>query len=139
MSLYRDFQDFLAQYPLDPYTVFRTGLGLMILLSGIHKLVDPVVWSSYIAPTFADLLNQIDLQNSVFMQINGVFEIIFGTSILLDKYTTAAAGVVTLSLAGIIVNLGLAGTGYLDIIIRDLGLLLLSTGVTLQAVRREKK
>ncbi|MDY6789358.1 MAG: DoxX family membrane protein [Candidatus Nanohaloarchaea archaeon] len=139
MDLYRRLQDYLAQYSGSSYTIFRSGLGLMILLSGVHQLVNPTLWTSYIAPVFANLMNQTGISGAIFMQVNGVFEILFGVALVMDRYTTLAAGLVTVSMAGIIVNLGLAGAGYIDIIVRDIGLLLLALGVTLQSARRTEQ
>lgn len=130
--------EFLGRYSEHSSTVFRLGIGLVILFSGIHKLANPTVWASYIAPIFADLMNQIGLTGTLFMKVNGVFEILLGAALTLDRYTTAAAGLVTLSMAGIILNLALGGAGYLDIIIRDIGLFMLALGVTLQSASREK-
>ncbi|QKQ98373.1 DoxX family membrane protein [Candidatus Nanohaloarchaea archaeon] len=132
-------KEFLERYSEHSSTVFRLGIGTVILFSGVHKLVNPAVWASYIAPVFADLMSQIGLTGTLFMKANGVFEILFGAALTLDKYTTVAAGLVTLSMAGIILNLALGGAGYMDVIIRDIGLLLLALGVTLQSARREKE
>ncbi|MFB6242201.1 MAG: DoxX family membrane protein [Candidatus Nanosalina sp.] len=132
-------RDLLEPYSGYSWTVFRTGLGGMIVLSGIHKLLNPAVWASYIAPVFAEVMGKIGMAPSLFMQFNGVFELLFGTAILFDRYTTLSSSLVTLSLAAIVVNLGVAGLGYTDIIIRDLGLLMLSLGVTLESVRRGKE
>lgn len=131
--------EFLGRYSEYSSAVFRLGIGVVLLLSGIHKLVNPAIWASYIAPVFADLMNQMGLTGTLFMQFNGLFEVLLGAALTLDRYTAVAAGLVTLSMTAMIVNLALGGTGYLDVIIRDIGLLLLALGVTLQSARGEKE
>lgn len=121
-----------------PYTdyadeVLRVGLGAVILLAGVHKLVDPAAWSAYAAPLVVALW---PVSMDATMVLNGVLEAIVGLAILIDSYTTVAAAIVALSLLGVVVDLLLAAamTGkFLDVAIRDVGLTVLAIGVMLQS------
>lgn len=113
--------------------VYRIGIGLTITLAGAHKVVDPGAWSAYTAPAIAAAW---PFPLGPTMAANGLLELPFGVAILLDRYTAPAAAVVTVSLAGVLVNLAVysLATGLgLDVLVRDLGLLFLAAGVTLQS------
>lgn len=118
------------------YTVLRIGLGFTILLAGTHKLFRPAIWASYTAPWVAELIRAAGIAVEPFMRANGVVEAVFGLAILADRYTTLASTIVALSLLGIVINLATAGAGFVDILIRDIGLLLLAVGVSLMAAER---
>ncbi len=135
MTLAR-FRAALARHSDSAYTLLRVGLGLTVLLAGVHKLVSPTVWASYTAPWAADLITATGLSLDMFMQTNGIVEAVFGAAILVDRYTAVSAAVVALALLGIIVNLATAGLTFADVIIRDIGLFLLAVGVTLMAAER---
>lgn len=113
--------------------VFRVGLGLVILLEGAHKLVAPEAWAAYAAPWVLALWPAPMVPTMV---ANGVIEVGFGLALVADRYTTIAATVVALSIAFVVVNLvtlGLADGSFVDVAIRDVGLVALATGVALQA------
>ncbi|MDY6770680.1 MAG: DoxX family protein [Candidatus Nanohaloarchaea archaeon] len=127
----------VARYSDRSETVFRMGLGLVMAGAGIHGMLAPAVWAGYMAPQIAGILSAVGLSPVQVMQVNAVGEALFGLALLADMYTTVVAGLTTLALAAILVNMILAGVGsFADIIIRDIGLLFLGAGVTLQAARR---
>lgn len=111
--------------------VLRIGLGVVILGAGLHKLVAPGAWAVYLAPLFAERWPVgLDLTMVVF----GVTEIPVGVALLADRWTTLAAAIVAVSMVGTLGNLAVAWvqTGQFgDTIVRDFGLLVLATGVTL--------
>lgn len=127
------FRRVLAEQSVRADPVLRIGLGIVILLAGGHKLVDPGAWTVYVAPPFQPLPV---LSWTEAMIANGIAEVAFGGLLLADRYTVFAAAVVSLSLVGVAVDLvvllALTGEGA-DILIRDLGLVALAVGVTLNA------
>ncbi|MDY6769864.1 MAG: DoxX family membrane protein [Candidatus Nanohaloarchaea archaeon] len=129
--------DRLDEYSPYGYPVLRLGLGGMILLAGLHKLVRPTVWSAYMAPWAAGVVHAVGVPVNLFMQGNGVLEAVLGLAIAADRYTAIAAGLVSLSLLAISINMATLGTAFLDVLIRDLGLLALAVGVTLLAAGRQ--
>lgn len=124
------------RYDGDASTVLRVGLGVVILLAGLHKLVAPAVWSDYLAPIFA---MHWPVSLTLTMVVFGFSELPFGLLLIIDRYTLAAAAIVALSMAGTIVNLIIAAlqTGrFVDILIRDFGLLILALGVVLVEIEK---
>lgn len=116
--------------------VARVGLGLVVLLAGVHKLLDPAAWAVYVTPWLADRLPMTPVE---FMLLNGVLEPPFAVGLLLDRYTVAVGAFVTLSLAATVVYLAVAAltTGlFVDVLVRDVGLVALGTTVTLDAATR---
>lgn len=124
----------LAEYESVADPVARLGLGTVILLAGVHKLVDPGAWAVYVEP-IAFLL---PMTTEEFMLLNGVLEPPFALAVLLDRYTVPAAAFITLSLVATVVYLtGVAAlTGqFVDVIVRDIGLAALGFAVTVRAAR----
>lgn len=140
-SKYRDqYVTFVAGYAKYTFPVVRIGLGTVILLAGAHKLVAPEVWTKYAAPWVITLWPEGLLSFERLMVLNGVVEILFGLAILAGVYTAITAGIVALSIFAVVVDLltGAITTGkHVDVLIRDVGLLALATGVTLLAAKRE--
>lgn len=121
-------------------TVARSGLGLTILLAGIHKLLAPNAWTIYLIKPVEPVLLVTPVQ---FMLLNGVLEIIFGLAIVGDRWTLPAVGVVTVSLAGTAVYLAvvamLTDGRFVDVLIRDVGLTALALTVLIQHVRIQQR
>lgn len=114
----------------------RVGLGVVILLAGLHKLVAPDPWAAYLVPPFDSVL---PVSPRAFMLLNGVLEPPFALALLLDRYTTVAAAFVALSLAATLVYLSVAsllGAPFVDIIVRDIGLFVLAVAVTVRSAQR---
>lgn len=115
---------------VDPDALARVGLGVMLLLAGVHKLIDPGSWATYVVAWLAPLLVVTPVQ---FMLLNGVLELGFGAALVADRYTTAAAAVATVSLAATTLYLlvvGLTQGGiFLDVMVRDVGLTALAAAV----------
>jgi len=124
--------DALSRAPR-PWVVLRVGLGVVILLAGLHKLVAPDDWGVYLAPLFADRWPvPVDLSMVVF----GVSELPFGLALIAGHYTTLSAAVVAVSMLGVLVDLGIlwvqTGAGA-DVAIRDLGIFVLASGVAIRS------
>lgn len=142
LATYREkYVTFLGGYANYALPLMRTGLGAVILLAGAHKLVSPDVWTRYAAPWVTDLWPETLVAFEVAMMVNGVFEVLFGLVLIAGLYTAMTAGIVALSLTAVVFDLltGVATTGkFVDILIRDIGLLALATGVTVLAAKREQ-
>ncbi|PSP55558.1 DoxX family protein [Halobacteriales archaeon QS_1_67_19] len=114
--------------------VARVGLGVVILAAGLHKFVAPGAWAVYLAPVFADRWPvALDLTMVVF----GATELPVALALLADRWTAIAAGIVAVSMLGTVGNLAIAWaqTGqFADVLIRDAGLFVLASGVTLESV-----
>lgn len=117
--------------------VSRVGLGVVILLAGLHKLVAPGEWGVYLAPLFAD---RWPVSVRWTMVAFGLSELPFGAALVAGYYTTFAAAVVAVSMLGTLVDLGIlwvqTGAGV-DVAVRDLGILVLAAGVTIRSAGGE--
>lgn len=132
----------IASFGEYAYPVLRIGLGLVLLLGGVHKVVAPEVWTVYAAPWVRALWPESLLTLSTAMRLNGLVEVGFGAVLIAGVYTPIAAGIVALSLVGVLVDLlsvALTSGRFVDVLLRDLGLLVLAIGVTVLAARREDR
>lgn len=120
-------------------SVARYGLGVTILLAGIHKLIAPTAWTIYLIGGVEPFILVTPLQ---FMLLNGILEIAFGLAIVGNHWTVPAVAIVAISLAATTVYLALVAvvrTGqFVDILIRDLGLLALAVTVLVQQLGNER-
>ena len=64
----------LADRAPPPAVVARVGLGAMILLAGVHKLLAPGAWALYLTDWLAPWLV---VSPVTFMLVNGVLEVVF--------------------------------------------------------------
>jgi uncharacterized membrane protein YphA (DoxX/SURF4 family) len=100
------------------FLILRFGFTVAPILAGLDKFLNLMTdWQKYLAPTFAELLGGAE----TFMMVVGVVEIVAG--IVVAVKPRIGGYLVAVWLLGIIINLLLVG-GYLDIALRDLGLLL---------------
>ena len=102
---------------LDPWLVLRIGFGIVPLIFGIHKLIDPLFWSGYTAAWAVAL---VPLSLELFFRIAGFMEILVGLAILSGKYTRIGATFACIWL--VLVMLNVFTNGGWDIGVRDLGL-----------------
>jgi hypothetical protein len=99
--------------------ILHIGFIVAPTIAGVDKFLEVLTdWDKYLAPSVARLL---PISGHSFMLVVGVVEIAAGLLVALRP--RIGGYVVALWLGGIIVNLLLHG-GYLDIALRDLGLLL---------------
>jgi len=101
------------------FRILQFGFTVAPIIAGLDKFLHLLTnWDKYLAPVVS---NTLGIQPHTFMMIVGVIEIIAGIVVAVNPrfggYLVAAW------LFGIIVNLLLVG-GYLDVALRDLGLLL---------------
>jgi hypothetical protein len=101
------------------YRILHLGYAALPILAGLDKFFNLMTdWTKYLAPQFAGLLGG---NAHLVMPIVGAIEVVAGIGVALKP--KLFAWVVAGWLAGIIVNLLLVG-GYLDVALRDFGLML---------------
>jgi hypothetical protein len=101
------------------FMILRFGFTVAPIIAGLDKFLHLLTdWDKYLAPFVP---NTLGIQAHTFMMLVGVVEIVAG---LVVAFAPRFGGyLVAAWLAGIILNL-LAVGGYLDVALRDLGLLL---------------
>jgi uncharacterized membrane protein YphA (DoxX/SURF4 family) len=100
----------------------RISMSLVILWFGVEQIIDAPSWLGFLPSwTTALPLSQITL-----VHVNGIFEIVFGTFLLLGFYTRIVALLLALHLFDIAYIVGYDAIG-----IRDLGLALSTTAIFL--------
>ena len=107
----------------------------MILLAGVHKLLDPDAWAVYVVDWLAPWLV---VSPVVFMLTNGVLEVGFGLALLADRYTAFAGLVAAVSLTatvGYLLVVWLLSGQFGDVVVRDVGLAGLAWAVLVDALR----
>jgi uncharacterized membrane protein YphA (DoxX/SURF4 family) len=116
-------------------TLARVGLGLMVLLAGVHKLLAPGAWAYYVVDWLAPFLVLTPVE---FMLLNGWLELAFGLALIIDRYTAFAAAVAAVSLTATVGYLGIAWVTagrFGDVLARDVGLAGLAWAVLVEALR----
>jgi uncharacterized membrane protein YphA (DoxX/SURF4 family) len=132
---------YLDRYSGHALPVMRIGLGAVIFLAGAHKLVAPEVWTKYAAPRVTGFWPESLLSFELVMMASGGFELLLGVALIAGFYTTVIAGITTLSLLAVVFDLatGALLTGeFVDVLIRDIGLVSLALGVTLLSARESR-
>lgn len=131
--------DLVARFTWCTDAFLRGGLGMVILLAGVHKLVAPAAWHAYLAAPLASLWPTAILPLDLTFVLFGITEVAFGLLLLVDWHTPTVAALTALSLAGVVGNLVIAvaiGDPYADVLIRDVGLTLFAFGVGVHAASR---
>lgn len=101
------------------YQILHIAFTVAPVLAGLDKFLGLMTnWDKYLAP---EVNNMLGGRGHQFMLAVGVIEIVAGIGVLIKPKLFAY--VVAAWLLGIIVNLLLVG-GYLDVALRDLGLML---------------
>lgn len=113
---------------LAAFWVLRLGFVVLPLLMGLDKFTNLLTdWPGYLAPWLVALL---PVSAQAAMYAVGVVEIVAGIAVALRP--RLAAWVVAAWLAGIIVNL-LTYSGFYDVALRDVGLLVAAVALGLLA------
>lgn len=126
----------LADRAPRPGAIAQFGLGAMVLLAGVHKLLDPTAWTIYVAPWLEPF---IVLSPTEFMLANGWLEIGFGLALLLDRYVASASLVAAVSLTATTLYLAVVwvlGGQFGDVVARDVGLAGLAWAVFIGELQR---
>ena len=101
------------------FLILRFGFTVAPIIAGLDKFLHLLTnWEKYLAPFIP---NTLGIQPRTFMMLVGVVEIIAGLIVAVQPRW--GGYVVAAWLCGIILNLVAVG-GYLDVALRDLGLLL---------------
>ena len=93
--------------------IVRIGISLLLLWFGLNQLFDTANWLVWL-PQWA---YNLPFPAETLIRINGTFEVVVGSLLLLGLFTRWSALLIALHIAGIALNLG-----YNDIAVRDLGL-----------------
>ena len=115
------------------FLILRIGFTVAAIVAGLDKFANLLAdWTKYLAPVIPKTLG---VAPETFMRGVGVIEIVAG--ILVAAVPRYAAYIVAAWLAAIIVNLLVLGS-YLDVALRDLGLMLgaIALGRLAQSVHR---
>nr|WP_237560356.1 DoxX family membrane protein [Halolamina sediminis] len=121
----------------DTATVARLGLGVMLVLAGVHKLLAPAAWAVYVTDWLAPWLV---VSPRLFMLANGPPEVLVGALLLADRYVAPATAVAAVSLPVTILYLAVVAATdgrFVDVLIRDVGLAALAWVVLLDALGAE--
>lgn len=115
---------FLDKYEKYAGFILRVGLGFVFVYFGIWKFVSPESWATYVAPVIAKFL---PFSTVTLMYVMGVLETVVGVMLIIGIFTQVAALLASLQLLAIVTT-----TGWSDIVVRDIGLLLASLALTLR-------
>lgn len=101
------------------FVLLRFGFTVAPIIAGLDKFLHLLTdWDKYLAPAVS---NTLGIQPHTFMMIVGVIEMVAGVVVAINP--RFGGYLVSAWLLGIIIDLVLVG-GYLDVALRDLGLLL---------------
>lgn len=101
--------------------VLRIAMALVFFWFAINQLIAPNDWTGYLPEFLYNTANP-----AIFIYVNAIFEIIFGTLLILGIFTRIAALLLGLHLLGISITLG-----WSAIAIRDYGLALATLAIVL--------
>lgn len=107
-------------------TVLRIGIALVFLWFGTQQIIDPIAWSSYIPDALVGILS---LSASKIVYLNGIFEVIFGTALLLGYFIRVSALLLALHMINITYIVGFNAVG-----VRDFGLAVSTIVIFMQGV-----
>ena len=99
--------------------VLRWGMALIFFWFGVNQILNPIQWTSYLPTWTAGL----PISSIRFVLMNGWFEIVGATLLVLGVYTRLTAFLLSAHLFGIAFTMGLDAIGM-----RDVGLAI-ATGV----------
>ncbi|MBI4441490.1 DoxX family protein [Candidatus Woesearchaeota archaeon] len=106
--------------------ILRVGLAFVFLWFGIDKFIHPLIWANWVPDWMAVL---IPVPLSTFMIIQGVVEVVVGFLLLIGYQTRFAAFLAVVTILG--AELAMFGTGQIEIMVRDAGLLAASLSLVL--------
>lgn len=103
--------------------LLTAGLAFVFIYFGVDKFVHPQWWIGWMPEWMDGLLG---LSNNAWMHITGVLEILFAVMLLIPVRIIRQSGAILCALHLVAV---LTQTGWNDIAVRDIGLLLMSLGL----------
>ncbi len=96
-------------------TVLRIGISAVILWFGVQQIIDTNAWLPYL-PSWTEGLF---ISQTTIIYLNGTFEILFGTFMLVGFYTRFVALILALHMFDVAYTVGYDAIG-----VRDLGIAL---------------
>ena len=110
------------------FILLRIGMALVFIWFGTEQLIQPKAWTGFV-PTWAvpSFLNVTQM-----VLINGLFEIVASSLLILNVFTRFVALLLALHLIGIAATIGINPIG-----VRDLGLAIATFSLSLLGPRRE--
>ena len=115
-----NFPKILDKYKIYAPRIIRIGLAIVFLWFSINQIIAPNDWISYL-PSWT---NNLGITQTTFVLMNAIFELIFGTLLLLGVGTRIVALLLGLHLLGITMSVG-----YNEIGVRDFGLTIATIGI----------
>lgn len=112
-------KDFLSEDNLINISklLLRYGMATVFLWFGFSQLHNPSSWTAFL-PSWVSM---IPISENNFVQLNGLFEVVAATLLLIGGYVRIAAFLLALHLLGIALSIGITSTG-----VRDFGLTIAS-------------
>lgn len=107
--------------------VVRVGISLVFLWFGSSQLGNPEAWTGLLP----DWTNILPFEPATLIQMNGIFEVVFGSLLLLGIYVRPVALLLALHMFNIVFTVG-----YNSIGVRDFGLAMATTAVFLYGADR---
>ena len=101
--------------------ILRIGISLVFLWFGISQISDPTSWLAYVPQSISDMTH-VSIPAIVFL--NGLFEIIFGSALLLGFKTRFVSFFLALHILDITYVVGFDSTG-----VRDFGITIASIAI----------
>lgn len=97
--------------------LLRYGMATVFLWFGFSQLQNPVPWTTFL-PSWVSMM---PISESNFVMLNGLFEVVAATLLLIGAYVRVSAFLLGLHLLGIALSIGITSTG-----VRDFGLTIAS-------------
>jgi uncharacterized membrane protein YphA (DoxX/SURF4 family) len=118
--------------------VLRFGLAIVLLWFGFSQLKNPMMWTRLLPHFASSIASPVTL-----IYINGIFEILLATFLLLGYFTRTTSALATLHLCSIVIF----AVGYGSVGTRDFGLMIAALAIfffgaddySLDTVLQEKK
>jgi uncharacterized membrane protein YphA (DoxX/SURF4 family) len=102
-----------------PSLFLRLGLATVFIWFGVDKFLHPQYWiDAWLPQMVINILDSIQLSTEVFVYLNGIFEVVIGSSLLANLYTKFSSVLALGFLVTIIIF-----NGFNEITVRDIGLM----------------
>jgi uncharacterized membrane protein YphA (DoxX/SURF4 family) len=108
--------------------VLRIGIALVFLWFGVQQIINPSIWVGYIPESLVGIFSLSALK---LVYLNGLFEIVFASALLLGYFTKFAALLLALHMLDITYVVGFDAVG-----VRDFGLAIATVAIFMFGVDR---
>lgn len=110
--------------------LLRTGLAISFFYAAISSLLNPAIWSGFV-PDFLKFI----ISPKIFLSIHSAYELILGF-LLMSDYKTFYLSILSAVTLFIIIIFNL---NFLDIVFRDIGLLLMAIALMVLSYKTNSK